>query len=337
MFYLLHGENELERSEQVADFKRKVGDESVRDLNVTVLDGRKTTLSEIQHAADAIPFLADKRLVIVEGLLARLAGRKSKSSDEPDDDSAPMGSAKDFLNSLLAYLPNVPDSTRVVFVEAQAIKPTHAILKLAQKQSGKTVIEFPQPQAGELTNWILKRAKKRGGEIDRAAATKLAAMIGGDLRRLDQELEKLITYVNAQRIITEKDVVLLVTDSGLSNIFDMVDALGRRDGKKAARELHHLLDQGDNPLGLLAMIVRQFRLLIQVKELSEQSLSPDAMAKELKLHPFVVKKIGEQARNFTLPQLETIYRRLLDIDVEIKTGQTSDVLALDLLVAGLAG
>jgi DNA polymerase III subunit delta len=336
MFYILHGENELERSEQVADFKRKVGDESVRDLNVTVLDGRKTTLSELQHAADSIPFLADKRLVLVEGLLGRLAGRKPKASDKADDDSAPTGSAKDFLNDLLAYLPNVSESTRLVFVEAQSIKPTHPVLKLAQKQSGKTVIEFPPPPAGELINWISKRAKKHGGEIDRVAANRLAAMIGGDLRRLDQELEKLITYVNAQRTVTEKDVLLLVTDSGLSNIFDMVDALGRRDGKKASRELHHLLDQGDNPLGLLAMIVRQFRLLIQVKELTEKSLPPDAIAKELKLHPYVAKKIGEQARNFSLAQLETIYRRLLDIDVEIKTGQTSDVLALDLLVAGLA-
>jgi DNA polymerase-3 subunit delta len=337
MFYILHGENELERSEQVADFKRKIGDESVRDLNVTVLDGRKTTLSELQHAADSIPFLADKRLVLVEGLLGRLAGRKSKASDEADDDSTPTGSAKDFLNDLLVYLPTVSESTRLVFVEAQSIKPSHPVLKLAQKQSGKTVIEFPQPQAGELTNWIIKRAKKHGGEIDRVAANRLAAMIGSDLRRIDQELEKLITYVNAQRSVNEKDVLLLVTDSGLSNIFDMVDALGRRDGKKASRELHLLIDQGDNPLGLLAMIVRQFRLLIQVKELSEKPLPPDAIAKELKLHPFVVKKIGEQARNFSLPQLETIYRRLLDIDVEIKTGQTSDVLALDLLVAGLAG
>ena len=85
------------------------------------------------------------------------------------------------------------------------------------------------------------------------------------------------------------------------------------------------------------MIVRQFRLLIQVKELQEDTLPPDAIARQLGLHPFVAKKIGEQSRNFSLAQLETIYRRLLDIDVEIKTGQTSDVLALDLLVAGLAG
>ena len=334
MFYVLHGDNELERSEQVADFKLKVGDESVRDLNVSVLDGRTITLGELRHAADAIPFLADKRLVVVEGLLTRSAGRRAKSSD---DETSVSSSARDFLNSLLDYLPRMPETTRLVFVEPQPIKPTHPIVKLAQKQSGKTVIEFPQPAVGQLPAWIVKRAKKHGGEIDRTAANRLAAMIGVDLRRLDQEIEKLITYVNARRAINETDVELLVADSGLSNIFDLVDALGRRDGKRAARELHHLLDQGENPLGLLAMIVRQFRLLIQVKELSERRFSPDAIAKELKLHPFVAKKIGEQARNFNRQQLETIYRKLLDIDVEIKTGITSDVLALDLLVAGLAG
>ena len=78
MFFLLHGDNEFEISERVADFKQKIGDDSMRDLNITVLDGRKTTLSEVQHAADSIPFLADKRLVIVEGLLTRLASRKPK-------------------------------------------------------------------------------------------------------------------------------------------------------------------------------------------------------------------------------------------------------------------
>ena len=82
MFYILHGDNEFEISERLADFKQKIGDDSLRDLNITVLDGRKTTLSEVQHAADAIPFLADKRLVIVDGLLTRLASRKAKDGDE---------------------------------------------------------------------------------------------------------------------------------------------------------------------------------------------------------------------------------------------------------------
>jgi DNA polymerase-3 subunit delta len=334
MFYILHGDNEFEISERVADFKQKIGDESMRDLNITVLDGRKTTLSEVQHAADAIPFLADKRLVIVDGLLTRLASRKAKDGDE----SAPSGAAKDFLNGLIDYVPRLPDTTRLVFIEFQLLNPKHQLIKLAEQQKGKTVIECKQPQAGELPRWIIERAKKCGGSIEPVAAQRLAALIGGDLRRLDTEINKLITYVNAQRSITAKDVDLLVSDASTSSVFDLVDALGKRDGKRAAHELHHLLDQGENPLGLLAMIVRQYRLLILVKELQARNLSLDVMAKELGQHPFVIKKLNEQARNYRdSAQLEAIYRRLLEIETEIKTGQTSDVLALDLLVAGVAG
>ena len=334
MFYILHGENELERSEKVAEFKQKVGDESVRDLNITVLDGRKVTLGELQHAADAIPFLADKRLVIVEGLLARLAGRRTKDDDGA---AATSSSGQEFLTGLIGYLPRMPDTTRFVLVEAQPLKPTHPLIKLAEQQKGKTVIEFKQPVAGELPRWIVERTTRQGGSIEPAAAHRLAGLTGSDLRRLDQEIVKLIIYVNGQRAIDEKDVNLLVSDASLSSVFDLVDALGRREGQRATHELHHLLDQGENPLGLLAMIVRQFRLLILVNELQERGLSPDAMAKQLGQHPFVIKKLNEQVRHFSMANLEAIYRRLLEIEVEIKTGQTSDVLALDLLVAGLAG
>jgi DNA polymerase III subunit delta len=333
MFFLLHGDNEFEISERVADFKQKIGDDSMRDLNITVLDGRKTTLSEVQHAADSMPFLADKRLVIVEGLLTRLASRKAKDSS----DDAPSGAAKEFLNGLVAYVPDLPDTTRLVFVEFQPLNAKHPLIKLAEQQKGKTNLECRQPAAGELSRWITDRAKKHGGAIEFAAAQRLAVLIGGDLRRLDSELNKLITYVNAQRSITEKDVNLLVSDASTSSVFDLVDALGKREGKRAAHELHHLLDQGENPLGLLAMIVRQYRLLIQVKEMQNRNLSPDAMAKELGQHPFAIKKINEQARHYRdIAQLEAIYRRLLEIETEIKTGQTGDVLALDLLVAGVA-
>ena len=335
MFYILHGDNELERSEKVADFKQKVGAAAVRDLNISVLDGRKVTLSELQHAADSIPFLADTRLVIVEGLLARLAGRKSKGDD---DESAPSGAAKEFSSGLISYVPRLPDTTHLVLVEAQTLKPTHPVVKVAVQPSARNVIEFKRPEPGNLPAWIGKRAEKQGGKFEPRAATQLAMLIGGDLRRLDQEIVKLITYVNALRPVTANDVALLVAEASASSVFDLVDALGKRDGQRAAHELHHLLDQGENPLGLLAMIVRQFRLLILVKDLQQRGTPPDDIARQIGLHPFVAKKVGEQARTFRdLAQLEAIYRRLLDIDVEIKTGVTPDVLALDLLVAGLAG
>ena len=85
------------------------------------------------------------------------------------------------------------------------------------------------------------------------------------------------------------------------------------------------------------MITRQFRLLIQVKELQEKGLPAPEMAKAIGQHPFVVDKVGQQTRNFTLDQLERIYAHLLDLDVAIKTGEMGDGLALDVLVAELAG
>lgn len=332
MFYILHGEDEFSRAEQVAAFKEKIGDATVRDFNVTVLDGRKATLAELRLAADAVPFLADKRLVVVEGLLARLGagkGGKGSSGDEPS------GAAREFIAQLIDYLPQVPDSTRLVFVEARTLPPSNPILKLAASQPGKTVLAFAIPK--NPVPWIEKRALLHGGRIDRKAASKLAQVIGSDLRRLDSEIQKLITYVNAARPIGEDDVARLVSPSIEANIFDLVDALGRRDGRRAMGELHRLLDLGENSLGLLAMITRQFRLLIQIKELQEKNVPAPEMAKTLGQHPFVIDKIGQQARNFSMEQLERIYVHLLDVDVGIKTGEVGDVLALDLLVAELAG
>jgi len=332
MFYILHGEDEFSRAEQVAAFKEKIGDATVRDFNVTVLDGRKLTLAELRLAADSVPFMADKRLVVVEGLLARLgAGRggKGSSGDEPS------GAAREFLAQLLDYLPQTPESTRLVLVEARTLPPSNPILKLAASQPGKTVLAFEIPK--NPVPWIEKRAQLHGSRIDRKAASKLAQLIGSDLRRLDSEIQKLITYVNAERPIGEDDVARLVSPSIEANIFDLVDALGRRDGRRAMGELHRLLDLGENPLGLLAMFTRQFRLLIQVKELQEKNVPAPEMAKALGQHPFVIDKIGQQARNFSMEQLERVYSHLLDVDVAIKTGEVGDVLALDLLVAELAG
>ncbi len=140
-----------------------------------------------------------------------------------------------------------------------------------------------------------------------------------------------------ERAITAQDVELLVPYAGTANVFAMVDAIGRRDGRTALRLLHKLLDENAAPLYLLSMIVRQFRILIQVKELSAQGLASSTIAKRAGLHPFVAEKAGRQAMNFSMGQLEVIYVRLLETDLAIKTGQVDDVLALDTLVAALCG
>ena len=317
-FYVLHGSDEFSLGETLAEFKCRLGPPDTVDLNTTVLDGKRVTLAELRHACDAIPFLAEKRLVVVEGLLTRIANQA------------------DYLQTLTEYLLQLPSTTRLVFAEAKPLSANHAVLKLAKQEAQGFAKQFDPPDTRTLPQWIEKQVRKHGGEIEPQAAAQLAAVVGADLRLLDQEIVKLVTYVDAERAIAQEDVDAVVPYAQSAIVFDLVDALGRRDGRTAAQTLHRLLDAGEHPLGLLAMVVRQFRLLIQVKELRAEGANPQTIAKTLGIHPFPARKLHSQASHFTASQLDAVYRHLLDTDVAIKSGEIEAEVALDLLVAGLA-
>lgn len=326
-FYVLHGKDEFSRSETLADFRRRLGPPDTVDLNTTVLDGKKLTLSKLHHACDAVPFLAEKRLVIVEGLLSRLTPRKGQSLSDAN---------QKLLDELATYLPHLPPTTRLVMVEDRTISAKHPIVKLAKQEQQGYVKRFERPDARALPQWIRRRVQEYGGDIESQAAHRLAAIVGTDLRLLDQEITKLVTYRDGEGAITETDVETLVPYSQDAVIFDLVDALGHRDGSSAAQTLHRLIDEGEHPLGLLGMVIRQFRLLIQVKTLKERGASSREIAETLGIHPFPARKLYNQATHFTSAQLQKVYRYLSETDLDIKTGKIDPEIALDLLVAGLA-
>lgn len=326
-FYVFHGTDEFTRAETLADFKRRLGPPDTVDLNTTVLEGASLTLAELRHACDAIPFMAEKRLVVVNGLLTRLAPRKDRELSIAQ---------KEFLAALADYLLHLPETARLVFIEDQALPANHPILQLAQKDERGYAKQFDPPDVKTLPGWIEKRVRKHGGAIESQAAQQLAAAVGADLRLLDQEIVKLVTYTDARRPITKADVETLVSYAQAAVVFDLVDALGRRDGRTAARTLHRLLDMGEHPLALLAMIVRQFRLLIEVTELKGQGATAQDVAQQLGIHPYPARKLYDQTAYFTAAQLEAVYRHLLDTDTAIKSGEIEAEVALDLLVAGLA-
>ena len=334
MLYVFHGDDEFSRAEALAGFKTRMGDPVMADLNTALFDGRKVTFGELVHYCDTVPFMARVRLVIVENLLSRLVGgrrRRGKGKSSKGDQK--------FLESLLAYLPRLPETTRLAFVEDKVLSASHPVLKLAQENKNWIVREFraPDERGGGLERWIVDRARRKGGEIEHRAARELANFIGRNLRLLDQELEKLVVYLDGERPIGVRDVHCLVAYAHESNIFEMTDALGRRDGPKASRLLHRMLKDGSEPLYLLSMIVRQFRIMIQVKDLAERGVHPNDIPARLGLKPYPARKGLSQAAQFSMPQLEAIYRKLWETDLSIKTGQIEPVLALDMLVAGMCG
>ena len=334
MFYIFHGPDDLSRTEMLADLKAQMGDPAMADLNTTLLDGDAVTLGELREACDTLPFLSERRLVIVTGYLTR-------PDKDPKREKRRKQADKETLDKLTSYLDKLADTTRLIFVEEETLLASHPIVRLAERRQDGHVRAFGVPGKRDLAGWIEQRVRVKGASIEHVAAEALAEAVGENTRLLDSEIEKLITYVgDPDTTITSAHVDLLVAYTGQSNVFIMADAIGRRDGRVALRMLHKLLDENPEsgyPLYLLTMIVRQFRILIQVKEMSAQGLAVSTIAKRAGLRPFVADKTKRQSLNFTMGQLEAIYGRLLNTDLSIKTGKMDGVLALDMLVAALCG
>lgn len=322
MFYIFFGKDELSRDEAIAQLLARVEDPATGDLNISRLDGRTLTFDQLRQACDAMPFLSDRRIVIVRDLLARFK----------------QGN-KEFHDQLVAYLPTMPPTTRLIFIETDVDKRLR-LWKLAQDLSKENpprafVKEFALPSAKALPRWIAQRVQKKGGRIEPRAAHLLAEVIGEDTRLLDQELEKLTLYANGDPITVEM-VRRMVPYTHAANIFALVDAIGRRQPRHALQALHHLFQENAAPTYLHYMMTRQIRLILQVKDLHAQGMDENAIRERLRQHPFVIKKLLAQSQNFTFEELETAFERLLECDIDIKTGQTDPLMAIELLVTRLA-
>ena len=344
MIYLLHGSDELLRSERLAAIRAALGEPELADLSTSWLDGRKASVAEVTYHCDVVPFLSPRRLVIVSGLLAQFKRRQQggKKKGEPAEEGEPAkgpSKADADRDLLLKYLPTLPDSTDLVLVEPDAVprneRPYKELARLAEAGQAEIVL-CEAPEERDLPDWVLRRVKQKGGAIERDAAFDLATSIGRNLRLLDSELDKLLTYRSGAGIIRREDVRLLVPYTQDANIFDMVDAIGQQDGPRAVRLLRELDRDGAAPLYLLSMITRQFRILVQVSDQMDLGLSKDEIAKVIGLHPFPTQKAMQQCRQWRMSDLEAAYDKLLETDLAIKTGKLPDDLALDLLVVELS-
>lgn len=316
MFYIFHGDDEHSQKETLARLLSKLGDPGLLELNTTRFRGL-VPLVELRQACDALPFLAPVRIVIVKDLLTAKPG-------------------KEYAQELSAYLPQLPDTTRLLFLESEALRESNKFLQLAREAKNGYEKSFIRPQGPQVERWILKQVEDQHGQITPEAAQTLAVNVGNDLDILNNELDKLLAYTGyGEASIESGDVAILSPYVAEANIFDLVDALGNRNAKRASLLLQLKLNEGSDPFYLFSMFVRQFRLLIQVKELADEGYRPQGIAREMKQHPFVVGKLFQQARGFSLQELEAIYRHLLDIDIAAKTGQADMGTSLDLLIANL--
>jgi len=321
---VLHGDDSFEMKKHCDAILAGMGDPGMAEFNTARLDARQASKEEIKTACNTLPFLGTQRVVLLDNPLQKMQG---------DDGKRYFESILDHLPSTTVLVLKIDDSRERK--KWRLLPPAHWLFSWMKKAGDRCrYTPCSLPEIGEMPAWIIKETGRKNGKIDRSAAAALAAMTGADTRMASHEIEKLLTFVNFARKIETADVERVSVSVSQANIFDFIDSLASGRKEDTFRLLHNLLEEQDG-LSIFAMITRQFRLLIQAREIIDEGGNDAAVQSELALHPYVAQKLVSQARRFSLGELEDLFRSLLEIDTAVKTGQTDIILALDTFIAGI--
>jgi DNA polymerase-3 subunit delta len=196
-------------------------------------------------------------------------------------------------------------------------------------------MSFPLLKESRLHQWIEKCVGEKGGSISPQAVDLLTRFVGGNLWIMANEIDKLVLFTLGRRI-EEEDIRRVVSYVQEANVFAMVDAILEFKAGVAEQLLEQLLQQGATPAYLLAMLSRQVRMIVRVKDLKSQGKSEAEIQNKLALaSDFVLRKTSEQAGRYSLARLKGVYHKLLEADLAIKTGRLEPELALNILIAEL--
>ncbi|MFH1509153.1 MAG: DNA polymerase III subunit delta [bacterium] len=312
MIYFLFGEDTYRSGQKVKTFKDKFLKASQNgELNFSHLKDADLNLAKVKSEISTMPFLNKTRLVLLENALSK--------------------GKKEFKDSLAEVLEEnkVPESTVLLIWEKEIPDKRIKLFKFLNKS--KTAEEFDLLTGLALTNYVKELVAQKEAKINSEALGKLIQFVGSDLNRIDIELEKLALYKDGLEI-SVADVEKLVAPTFQENIFAFTDALGRKNKQEALTFLHTEMKTGKHELYMMTMIQYQLRNLLIVKDLQERGVNEYQIAREAKLHPFVVKKSLEQTRNFSSEELKQMMEKLYTADEDIKNGKQSGLLALDIFV-----
>lgn len=321
--FFFTGENHTELQEKLNFWKQEfVKKHSDSNLEVfeTVSEGE---LSLIINALESAPFLAEKRMVILKGFPLPADAKKKVETEA--------------LEEVLAHL---PETTLVIFASPTPDKRSR-FFKWLQKNA-KTE-EFIQPKGREMLTWIQKKFQRQQKAITPRGAEALLFFCGEDLNSISHEVDKLSLL--SQDTIDEKMIERYVTPHPEAKLFKVLDLVGKAAPEQLLREFTALVESGEDLMMIFYMIVRQVRLLTQVRFLKDKGMSREVIQKKMKLAPFQVGALNRQAEGLSFPILRRAYRQLTEIELQIKTGKiplTADNnellhLRIDQFLCGLSG
>ena len=294
--YLFYGDDRFSLNQKLKfwqdEFIKKYGENALE-----IVYGEKLDTSDFATNLETLPFLSEKRLVVVKNFL-------DLGKDEEQ-------------KKIATAIENPPDFCLLIFQENEVPKKTNPIYKKIAKIG--TLQEFKALTPSEISKWIVDKAKKENIKISFFTANYLSQQCGPELWSISNELEKLALFADNKEI-TKEMIDTLCIPSLSSSIFKLTDEVAQKNVKASLKTFGILKDSGEELNGIFFMLVRHFRILTQVQELVSKGEKAPEITKKLKQHPFVIQKTSVQARNFDQKKLISIYEEMLDIDTQVKTG-----------------
>ena len=297
MIIFLYGKDTYRLKEKLNEIINEYKKKHVRGFNLRFLNAKDINFEDLKSELSSISMFNEKKLII---LFDAFSSPKFK---------------EDFIEKGEIF---VGSSNILVFYEEGEISLKDKLF-LFLKEKAKTEA-FNPLRMDQVKKWIKKQLN--GKEIEDKALERLTEFVGNDLWKMSKELEKLINY--SKQEIKEKDVELLVYPVFNNNIFDTIDAIGRKEKKRAIDLIKRHIESGDAVPYIFSMIAFQFRNIISVKDVKNIN--------KIGMNPFVLRKSLYQANNFSMEELKKIYEKIVFLDTDIKTGRISPETALDFLI-----
>ncbi len=304
--YLIYGEEAYLRFQDRDKILTALGVED-SSMNYNRYEGEALNPNEIIDMAETMPFLSDKRVILVEE----------------------SGFFKKGCPELADYLKSPSETTIFIFVEKDVDKR-----KDIYKTVTKTGFDIECSTQGDdmLRNWIGSRFKSEGKVISPRAAAFLLSRVGTDMSNIACEIEKLTCYCIDRDEIREQDIEAVCANYLTGRIFDMTDAIAERNQKKAIDLYYDLLALKEPPARILALITRQFNLMLQVKEMAENGKSKFDIASKVKLQPFIVEKYKRWATTYTYENLRDALELCASSDAAVKTGKLDYIISVEMVI-----
>lgn len=304
--YLLYGEETYLKRQYKERFMKAMVSEG-DTMNCAYYEGKGTNPKEIIDLAETLPFFAERRLIVLEN----------------------TGFLKNATPELAEYVKDMPETTYMIFIETELDK--RGKLYKAIKEKGR-IVELARQDERTLIRWILGIVKKEGKQMTESAALHFLSKVGTDMEKIQRELEKLFCYTMYHTEITIKEIDEVCVTQVSNHIFDMVDAVATKNQKKALAYYYDLLALKEPPMRILFLLTRQFRILMQIKELERLNYAPKEMATKVGILPFLVGKYRAQARPFSMEELKEILEAGVTAEEEVKTGKIGDVLSVEMFL-----